>query len=140
MSDSEPTHLFSSPHTYLLPSIHYESRLIFNSSLLIIQKFPSLTFSSISLHTSWVACCLCQGLTKGPSLENGSGAQSPCSVLLRVPETVSIHIPFESTMQPTAGALQIGRDKGEMRGGGKEMALLQTIAVNGIIFSPQRLH
>lgn len=41
-------------------------------------------------------------------------------MLLRVPETVSIHIPFESTMQPTAGALQIGRDKGEMREGGRE--------------------
>lgn len=41
-------------------------------------------------------------------------------MLLRVPETVSIHIPFESTMQPTAGALQIGRDKGEMRERGRE--------------------
>lgn len=43
-------------------------------------------------------------------------------MLLKVPETVSIHIPFESTVQPTAEALQIGRDKGEMRGrerGGK---------------------
>lgn len=56
-------------------------------------------------------------------------------------------VPFENTIQPTIEPLKFFR-WGEMRGTEGEqcsgekggMALLQTIAVNGIIFSPQRLH
>lgn len=113
---------FLNAQSSLLPSFHHSPRLIFFS---LSFNIPSLSFHPspsppISIHTSCVAHCLCQRLTKGPGLENGSRAQSPCSVPARVPETVSLHIPFENTMQPTAEALQIGRDKAEMRGRERE--------------------
>ena len=142
---------FSDRHllkTSLLPSFYHESCLSFFSSLIIghysLPPFPSLPLSPFFYSH---ILCLSETLTKGPRLENGSRARSPCSVLVRVPGTVSIHIPFENTMQPTAGALQMTRERwaGERereRQNEREkctMALLQTIAINGIIFFPQRL-
>lgn len=83
-------------------------------------------------------------LTKGPRLENESSARSPCSMLPRVLPV--FQVPFETTIQPTIEPLKFFR-WGEMRGTEGEqcsgekrgMALLKTIAVNGIIFSPQRM-